>query len=227
MDTKLICRICWVLLFSQISAQSVLVDYPGHALQGGLIINLLETSYGPGVAVGGSFMGMVEVGVQYSYLYEKDGNYTTGNIMSHFKYFPLKPFWISNFQPSLEFYYLSESYYLKNFTVENDPRRYFYRLGGSFAYRKKLREVYTVIPELGIFRTVQKLEGVNLRVEGLYPVHFIYNDYRDTNHYVEVKFSFSLIRPLAKNLDLVIQFQNFMNRDEFQDQFLLLLVGYF
>jgi hypothetical protein len=207
--------------------QSMLITYPDNALQGGVVLNLLDVAYGPGCMVGYSYSGMVDIGIQYSFLFEKDGNYRVRNLMPYIRCFPLKPLLQVDLQPSLEFYYLDENYDLKNFYVENNPRRFFYRIGGSFSYKLKMREGYTVIPELGVFRTLQKLEGINLRVEGAYPVHFIYNSYRDTNRYVEVKFSFSLIRPLSDTLDLVIKFQNFMNRDEFQDQFLIFLVGYF
>jgi hypothetical protein len=227
MNHKFFYVISLLFIISHINAHSVLVEFPGNAIQSGLAINFVEDAYGPGFMANFSYLGMIELGIQYNLLYEQGGNYKTRNLIPHIKYFPLKPFSRSNLQPSLEFYYRDETYYLKNFYVEKNPRRFFYRIGGSFSYKKKLRKIYTVIPELGIFRTVQKLEGVNLRVEGIYPVYFIYNDYRDTNNYVELKFSFCLIRPLNDDLDLVIQFQNFMNRDEFQDQFLLSLIRYF
>jgi hypothetical protein len=210
-----------------IQGQSMLMDYPENGFLGGIVLNLHDIAYGPGVTASCSYLSFIEPGIQYSFLYEKDNNYKVQYFMPYIRFFLLKPFSLSNLQPSLEFFYLDETYYLDNFFVEHDPRRFFYRIGGSLSYKKKLREIYTIIPELGIFRTTQKLEGVNLRVEGEYPVHFIYNSYRDTNQYVEVKFSFCLIRPLSKNLDLVFQFQNFMNRDEFQDQFMILLVGTF
>jgi hypothetical protein len=99
-------------------------------------------------------------------------------------------------------------------------------MGGSLSFKKKMQKIYIIIPEVGLFRTLQKSAGVNYAIEDDYPAKFIDTAFRDSNRYFEVRFSFSLVKPLKNNLDLVIQFQNFMNRDEYQDQFLVQLVRY-